>query len=108
MRSSLGSGAEVPCVQCERRERGLAWGELCTVCRRERERRARRVARYVSGAAGLLTAIWVAFRVPAQLTQRIYAGIAVLAVYALVRKIVFRVAVEFLPREQKSRAAGDS
>ena len=33
---------EVPCAKCERRVRGLGWGELCPDCLAERKRRASR------------------------------------------------------------------
>jgi hypothetical protein len=87
---------EVPCARCERRLRGLRWGDLCPDCRAEREGRASRLGRRISLAAALLMAVYVAFRMPADSMARIYAGIAVLATYIIVRRIATRVAMEYL------------
>jgi hypothetical protein len=87
---------EVPCARCQRRLRGLAWGDLCPECRAEREGRASRVGRRISLAAALLMAGYVAFRMPADPMARTYAAIAVLATYIIVRRIATRVAMEYL------------
>jgi hypothetical protein len=87
---------EVPCARCERRLRGLRWGDLCPECRAEREGRASRLGRRISLAAALLMAAYVAFRMPADSMARIYAAIAVLATYIIVRRIATRVAMEYL------------
>lgn len=87
---------EVPCAKCGRRLSGLPWGELCPECRAERERRASRLAGRISLAATVLMAAYVALRVPADPTARLYAGIAVLATYIIVRRIATRVAMEYL------------
>jgi hypothetical protein len=89
---------EVPCARCERRIRGLAWGELCPDCLGERKRRASRLANRISLAATALMAAYVAFRVSAAPTARMYGAIAVLAVYIIVRRIATRVAMEWLPK----------
>jgi len=89
---------EVPCVRCERRVRGLGWGDLCPECRAERTGRARRLSRRISLPAALLMAGWVYLRVPDDPTARLYAGLAVLAVYIIVQRIVHHVAMEYLPR----------
>lgn len=87
---------EVPCARCERRLRGLRWGDLCPECRAEREGRASRLGRRISLAAALLMAAYVAFRMPADSLARLYAGIAVLATYIIVRRIATKVAMEYL------------
>jgi len=87
---------EVPCARCERRIRGLRWGDLCPECQAEREGRASRLGRRISLAAALLMAAYVAFRMPADPMARLYAAIAVLATYIIVRRIVTRVAMEYL------------
>lgn len=89
---------EVPCARCERRVRGLRWGDLCPDCLAEREGRARKLARRISLAATVLMALYVAIRVSAAPMARLYGGIAVLATYIIVRRIVTRVAMEYLPK----------
>ena len=59
-------------------------------------RRASRLASRISLAATVLMAAYVALRVPADPTARLYAGIAVLATYIIVRRIATRVAMEYL------------
>jgi hypothetical protein len=87
---------EVPCVRCQRRVRGLGWGELCPDCRAERKRRASRLASRISLAATVLMAAYVALRVPAAPMARLYGAIAVLATYIIVRRIATLVAMEYL------------
>jgi hypothetical protein len=64
----------------------------------EREGRARKLARRISLAATVLMALYVAIRVSAAPMARLYGGIAVLATYIIVRRIVTRVAMEYLPK----------
>ncbi len=87
---------EVPCAKCGRRLAGLPWGALCPECRAEREARASRLGRRISLAATVLMAVYVALRVPADPAARLYAAIAALATYIIVRRIVTRVAMEYL------------
>ena len=87
---------EVPCARCERRIRGLRWGDLCPECQAEREGRARKLSRRISIAATVLMAVYVAVRVSAVPMARLYGGIAVLATYIIVRRIVTLVAMEYL------------
>ena len=87
---------EVPCAKCGRRISGLPWGELCPDCLAERKRRASCLAGRISLAATGLMAAYVALRVPADPMARLYAGIAVLATYIIVRRIATRVAMEYL------------
>ena len=87
---------EVPCVRCQRRIRGLAWGDLCPDCRAERKGRASRLASRISLAATVLMAAYVAVRVPPEPMARLYGAIAVLATYIIVRRIATLVAMEYL------------
>ncbi|MEO8090338.1 MAG: hypothetical protein ABI703_08585 [Gemmatimonadales bacterium] len=87
---------EVPCARCGRRISGLPWGELCPDCLAERRGRASRLASRISLAATVLMAAYIALRVPADPTARLYAGIALLATYIIVRRIATRVAMEYL------------
>ena len=89
---------EVPCTRCERRIRGLRWGDLCPDCLAEREGRARKLASRISLAATLLMAVYVAIRVSAAPMARLYGGIAVLATYIIVQRIATKVAMEYLPK----------
>jgi hypothetical protein len=95
---SPGGLPEVPCAKCERRVRGLGWGELCPDCLAERKRRASRLANRISLAATALMAAYVALRVSAAPMARIYGGIAVVATYIIIRRIATQVAMEYLPR----------
>jgi hypothetical protein len=87
---------EVPCAKCGRRLPGMPWGDLCPTCKAEREGRASRLARRISLAATVLMAAYVALRMPAEPIARVYAAIAVLATYILVRRIATKVAMEYL------------
>ena len=87
---------EVPCAKCGRRLPGLPWGELCPGCRGERDVRASRLGHRISLAATALMAVYVALRVPADPTARLYAAIAALATYIIIRRIATRVAMEYL------------
>lgn len=93
---SLSGRPEVPCIRCERRFAGLGWGELCPDCLAERRRRASRLASRISLAATVLMAAYVAIRVSEAPMARLYGAIAVLATYIIVRRIVTRVAMEYL------------
>jgi hypothetical protein len=93
---SLSGLPEVPCARCQRRIRGLGWGELCPDCRAERQRRASRLASRISLGATVLMAAYVALRVPAAPMARLYGAIAVLATYIIVRRIATLVAMEYL------------
>jgi hypothetical protein len=86
---------EVPCAKCGRRISGLPWGELCPDCRAQRQKRASRLGHRISLAATALMAVYVALRVPADPSARLYAGIAALATYIIVRRIATRVAMEY-------------
>jgi hypothetical protein len=89
---------EAPCAKCGKRVPRLAWGELCPECRWEREARARRLSSRISLAAAFVMALWAVFRVPPDSGSRIYAAVAVLITYVIVRRIATRLAMEFLPK----------
>lgn len=93
---SPGGLPEVPCAKCQRRVRGIQWGDLCPECRAERGGRASRLANRISLAATALTAAYVALRLPDDPTARFYGAIAVVATYIIVRRIVGRIAMEVL------------
>lgn len=101
--SQLASGGEpVPCVQCDRREAGLAWGDFCSVCRRERARRADRLAQRWALVAAVALAAWFLFwRTPVHSAQRFFAAASVLLVYLVIRRLVSRVLQELMPKEMK-------
>lgn len=97
MQSSLGSG-EVPCVACGRRVEGLGWTERCPQCQLARDTRARRLALRISIGTMAATAAYVLLVMrPADGTARTYGAIAVIASLLLVRRIVYIIAMEFLP-----------
>jgi len=98
MRLSGGS-PEVPCLTCGKRVFGLPWGADCPECHALRSRRAGSLAGRVALGATAVMALYVWLRVPAEpALGRLYGAIAVLATYVLVRRIVSRIAMEYLPR----------
>jgi len=52
----------------------------------------------VALAATAVTGLYVMLRLPPEPTARLYAGIAVVATYLIVRRIATRLAMEFLPQ----------
>jgi hypothetical protein len=99
-RSPFGLAPErVPCVQCDRREPGLSWGDYCYVCREERRRKADRLGQRYGIVAALLLAAWLLWRTPPDMPQRIFGAASVFLVYFIVRRTVSRVMQEYLPKE---------
>jgi hypothetical protein len=94
---SLSGLPEVPCAKCGKRVPGLAWTGLCPECR-WREARARRLSSRVALAATALMGLYVMLRLPAHSSVRLYAVVAVIATYIIVRRIATRLAMEFLPK----------
>jgi len=90
--------AEVPCARCGTRVQGLPWGEVCPACRAERVQRASSLARRISLPATLLVGLYVLLRVPPLPLARVYGIIAVLVTYIVVRKVAYRVALEWYSR----------
>jgi hypothetical protein len=93
---SPGGLPEVPCAKCQRRVRGIQWGDVCPECLAEKKGRASRLANRISLAATALTAAYVALRLPNDPTARFYGAVAVVATYIIMRRIVSRIAMEML------------
>ena len=93
---SLGGSPEVPCVKCGKRVPRIAWGDLCPECRWEREARAKKLSSRAALATTVLMGLYVMLRVPADPTARLTSVLAVLATYVIVRRIVGRLAMEFM------------
>jgi len=94
-----GGSPDVPCLTCGKRVYGLAWGTDCPECHAKREARASRLGGRVALVATALMGLYVWLRVPTEpALARVYGAIAVLATYVIVRRIVSRTAMEYLPR----------
>lgn len=101
-RSPLGLEPEaVPCVQCDRREPGLPWGEFCRVCREERRRRADRAARRYAVGAALILGAWLLWTTPPTMPERIFGAVSILLVYVIVRRAISLLMQEYMPKELK-------
>ena len=88
---------EVPCVECGRSAPGIDFGERCRGCQGRRQKRASNLGRRSALVATAAVGAWVLMDLPASSTGRFYAAIAVPVTYLLVRMIVGRLAMEFLP-----------
>src|SRR5262245_56176641 len=100
MRSELGrAGEPVPCIRCERREVGLAWGDYCSVCREERNARANRVARRAALVGAALIGLLLLRQNLADFKTRLFAAASVLLTYVILRRLVSRGMLEHLLRE---------
>lgn len=94
-----GGSPDVPCLTCGKRVYGIAWGTDCPDCREIREARASRIGGRFGLGAAVLMGLYVWFRIPPEpALGRIYGAIAVLVTYVVVRRIVSRTAMEYLPR----------
>ena len=88
---------EVPCAKCGRKGSKIQWGDLCPVCVEDKKRRASRIGRWAALPATIAVGVWVMIAVPEAVpTARVYGMVAVVATYILVRRIVSRVARDFL------------
>lgn len=101
-------GEKVPCVQCDRREYGLSWGDYCSVCREQRRRKAEAKAQRIAIVAALVMAGWLMWRTPPDLKQRAFAAASVLLLYLIVRRVVSRLLQEFMPKELRNRSVEGS
>ncbi|MGE0441911.1 MAG: hypothetical protein AB7L66_04715 [Gemmatimonadales bacterium] len=102
LRSPLGLEAEpVPCVQCDRRERGLSWGDFCSICREERRLRANRLGRRWALGAAVVLAGWLFWATPPTPMSRFFGAASVLLIYVIVLRFVSRLLIEFMPKELK-------
>jgi hypothetical protein len=89
---------ERECPRCHR-EVDLPLGELCATCRGEVERRAARVARWVSLATTALFGIYATAVLPIDRTARMVGAAATVVWFLIVRRLAHRVAREwFLTR----------
>ncbi len=94
-----GGSPDVPCLTCGKRVYGLSWGTDCPDCHARRQARASRLGGRVALGATALMGLYVWLRVPPEpALGRIYGIVAVLATYVIVRRIVSRIAMEYLPR----------
>jgi hypothetical protein len=88
---------EVPCARCGRTGTKIQWGDVCPVCRDEKRRRASRIGRRAAVPATIAVGAWVLLSVPSDVpVARIYGMVAVVATYVLVRRIVSRIAQDFV------------
>ncbi len=81
---------EHECPRCGR-EVELPFGEICAQCRREIERRARKVGRFVSLSTTIVLAGYVYMRVPEDSTARMVSAMAILAWYLLTGAVTRRI-----------------
>ncbi len=98
MLSRAGWPTEAPCIECGKRTEGLLLGERCPMCQVRRERRAGRLGGRIAIVAAVLMAGYLVLRpLPGGMSGRVYAGVAVLITYLLVRKIATVIAIQMLP-----------
>lgn len=81
------------CRRCGRKEE-VPLGEICTTCRQEIDRKARRYARLAASITTLILAVYLYFRLPNIPNSRIVGVTAVIAWYIIVSRIVQRVLQE--------------
>ena len=94
---SPGGFLEAPCIKCGRRDAGVGWGERCSQCQARLKARASRVGRWSALTATVAVGLWIRFTVPANAPYAtIYGIVAVVATYIIVRRVVSRIAMEFL------------
>ncbi len=97
MPSRAGWPTEAPCIDCGKRTEGLLLGERCPMCVVRRERHASRVAGRIALGAAVLMAGYLFLRPLPGGSGRVYAGVAILITYLLVRKIASVIAIQMLP-----------
>ncbi len=86
------------CIDCGKRTEGLLLGQRCPMCVVRRERQASRLAGKLALVAAALMAGYLVLRpLPGGTSGRVYAGVAILITYLLVRKIAATVAIQMLP-----------
>jgi hypothetical protein len=79
---------------------GLAWGDYCTICREERERRAGVLARRIAIAGAGLLAAYLIWDSPNELLPRVFAAVSVLLAYVVLRRLVARAVLDFYTPEK--------
>lgn len=92
----VGGLIEHECPRCHRPVQ-LPLGALCGECRQEIERRARRIARWVSAVSTVLLAIYVVVRWPPDPRGQLVAVLGIVVWYLLTNLVVRRAARELLP-----------
>jgi hypothetical protein len=101
-------GPEVPCARCQRRVRGIRWGDVCRDCRAEMRARAapraQRIALFVTVAVAAL--VWLTL--PAGAT-RVWVAAVIVATYLVARRIATSLLVEYMPLDTPTApdASGD-
>lgn len=85
---------ELPCAHCGTRTAGIGFGELCPDCTVAIKGRADRLSRRAALAATALVMLWALLGISRAPLPRMYAAIAVLATYLIVRRVVQRIALE--------------
>ena len=96
---------DAPCVRCGKRAQ-IGWGELCPICRGEREEKAIKLSRWIAVVVAILIGLYAVLTIPPE--RRWYAALAVAGIYLIARRIVTRLAMEFLPRDwENSRVTSD-
>lgn len=88
---------EVPCVECGTFVPGIDFGDRCRECHGRRKRRASRIARRSALLSTAVVGAWVLWRLPTSPLGQLYSTMAIPITYLLVRVIVGRFAMEFLP-----------
>jgi hypothetical protein len=86
---------EHECPRCHRPVE-LPLGALCPECRRDIERRARRLGRLVAASTTALLAVYVLFRLPPDPRGRLVSAMAIGIWYVLTDMVVRRAAREML------------
>jgi hypothetical protein len=92
----LGVWREHECPRCHRPV-DLPLGTVCQACRRDIERRARRLGHLVAAVSTLMLAVYVLLRLPPDPRGRLVSAMAVGIWYLLSGMIARRAARELLP-----------
>ena len=100
MRSRLAQpGDPVPCIKCDRREPGLSWGDYCSVCREELDKKASSIARRAAILGALIMGASLFFQGLTDFKSRLFGAASVLLVYLIVQRVVSRAVLEYQRRE---------
>jgi endogenous inhibitor of DNA gyrase (YacG/DUF329 family) len=91
----VGGLVEHHCPRCGR-EVLLPLGALCSECRAQIERKARKLGRWASGISTILLGLYVVLRLPAEPYARLVSAIGVVIWYLLSNLVVRRAARELL------------
>lgn len=94
---SLGGLRERECPCCHR-DVDLPFGQICGQCQREANRKAARIARWVSLVTTIMFGTYVFLRVPQDQTLRMISGGAVVMWFVVTRIMILRIAREWFLR----------